>query len=80
MAEHDCIAQELTKKILKALAQTGQRGIISRGWGKLGSTGDDPLPPNVLVVDAVPHDYLFPRCAAVVHHGVLEQIVASLAV
>ncbi len=63
-------AQELTKKILKALAQTGQRAIILSGWGKLGAIDGHPMPPNVLVVDAVPHEYLLPRCAAVVHHGV----------
>ncbi|CAL8472198.1 g11740 [Coccomyxa elongata] len=61
--------QELTRKILKALAQTGQSAIISKGWGKLGTLPDEPTPPNVLVIDSVPHDYLFPRCAAVVHHG-----------
>lgn len=61
--------QELTRKILRALAQTGQRAIISKGWGKLGTLPDEPTPPNVLVIDSVPHDYLFPRCAAVVHHG-----------
>lgn len=64
--------QELTRKILKALAQTGQRAIISEGWGKLGTLPDEPTPPNVLVIDSVPHDYLFPRCAGVVHHG--EQV------
>jgi UDP:flavonoid glycosyltransferase YjiC (YdhE family) len=27
------------------------------------------VPDNVFVVDAVPHSWLFPRMAAVVHHG-----------
>lgn len=67
--------QELTQKILKALAQTGQRGIISKGWGKLGVLANEPIPPHVMVIDAVPHDYLFPRCAAVVHHGEHRDLV-----
>lgn len=29
----------------------------------------EAVPPGVLVVGEVPHDWLFPRCAAVVHHG-----------
>ena len=62
--------QALTKKIMKALASTGQRAIIQRGWAGLGVQDDDaPMPPNIHVIDSVPHDYLFPRCSAVVHHG-----------
>ena len=36
------------------------------GWGGLGK-GD--LPETVLRIDSVPHDWLFSRVAAVVHHG-----------
>jgi len=36
------------------------------GWGGLGK-GD--LPETILRVDSIPHDWLFPRVAAVVHHG-----------
>ena len=56
----------MTNLALAALAETGQRGILLRGWGGL-EPGD--LPPTVLMVDNVPHDWLFPRMAAVVHHG-----------
>jgi UDP:flavonoid glycosyltransferase YjiC (YdhE family) len=31
--------------------------------------GDARLPDNVLCIDATPHDWLFPRMAAVIHHG-----------
>lgn len=49
-------------------------GYLSRaavaGWGGLGVLeGGQAVPPGVLVVGEVPHDWLFPRCAAVVHHG-----------
>lgn len=62
-------AQDLTKHIFKALAHTGQRAIIGKGWAGLGKIKDEPTPPHVLLVDSVPHDWLFPRCSAVIHHG-----------
>ena len=52
--------------MLDALAQAGQRGLLLKGWG--GLTGRD-LPDNVFEIDAAPHDWLFPRMAAIVHHG-----------
>ena len=61
--------QDLTKHIFKALAQTGQRAIIGKGWAGLGKIKDEPTPTHVLLVDSVPHDWLFPRCSAVIHHG-----------
>ena len=56
----------LTRKVVEALDLTGQRGILLTGWG--GLDGDD-LPDHVFRIDAVPHDWLFPKMAAVVHHG-----------
>ncbi len=50
--------------VVDALRRAGRRGIVSAGWAGLEASGDD-----VLVVQDVPHDWLFPRCAAVVHHG-----------
>ncbi|OMP03860.1 UDP-glucuronosyl/UDP-glucosyltransferase [Corchorus capsularis] len=56
-----------TDIILKALKDTGQRGIIDRGWGDLGHFTE--VPENVFLLEECPHDWLFPQCAAVVHHG-----------
>ena len=39
--------------------------------------GEEP-PDNVLLVDAVPHDWLFPRCQAVIHHGGAGTTAAGL--
>jgi sterol 3beta-glucosyltransferase len=52
--------------VLAALAQSGQRGILATGWGGLGRLG---VPENVFVLQEAPHGWLFPRMAAVVHHG-----------
>jgi len=44
---------------------TGQRLIISKGWAELPEIGEN----DVLYVDDMPFEFLFPRLAAVVHHG-----------
>ena len=56
----------LTNTIFAALTEAGRRGIVSAGWGGLGNIAP---PDNVLMIDKCPHDWLFPRCAAICHHG-----------
>ena len=58
--------EQLASLILEALAKSGQRGLLLTGWGGLRT---ESVPDNVFVVDAAPHSWLFPRMAAVVHHG-----------
>ncbi|OVA01454.1 UDP-glucuronosyl/UDP-glucosyltransferase [Macleaya cordata] len=60
-------AKKTTDIILESLKDAGQRGIIGRGWGDLGIFPE--VPDNVFLLDDCPHDWLFPHCAAVVHHG-----------
>ena len=60
---------------LRALELSGQRGVLATGWG--GPTRQGTL-PNVFVVDDVPHLWLFPRLAAVVHHGGAGTTAAGL--
>ncbi|MCL4249908.1 MAG: glycosyltransferase [Anaerolineae bacterium] len=52
--------------VLQALDMSGQRGLILTGGGGLARGADSP---NVVYVDNVPHEWLFPRMAAVIHHG-----------
>ncbi len=73
MVDHE--QEEITQIIFNALQETKQRGILSGGWGGLGS-GDTP--DSILRIDAVPHDWLFPRMAAVVHHGGAGTTAAGL--
>jgi UDP:flavonoid glycosyltransferase YjiC (YdhE family) len=56
----------LTRLTLDALERAGQRGIIMPLRGGLSSLR---LPPNVFSFDFIPHDWLFPQMAAIVHHG-----------
>jgi sterol 3beta-glucosyltransferase len=61
--------------VLGALARTKQRAILQSGWGGLRA---DNVPENVFVTGSVPHSWLFPRVAAVVHHGGAGTTAAGL--
>ncbi|KAK9903642.1 hypothetical protein M0R45_001065 [Rubus argutus] len=52
--------KKTTDIILEALKDTGQRGIID----KVTEVSD-----SVFLLEDCPHDWLFPQCSAVVHHG-----------
>ncbi|HEX2593665.1 MAG TPA: glycosyltransferase [Rhizomicrobium sp.] len=52
--------------VLEAIDRTKFRAVISAGWGGLRPSN---LPDTVFAIDAVPHDWLFPKMAAIVHHG-----------
>jgi len=58
--------QELADLVLAAVRQAGRRAILLTGWG--GLTVPDSS-DDVLVVDEIRHDWLFPQMSAVVHHG-----------
>lgn len=59
-------AERLTAIVVAALERTGQRGVLQRSWGALGAGA----PPRMcLALDEVPHEWLFARMAALVHHG-----------
>jgi vancomycin aglycone glucosyltransferase len=51
--------------LLEAARAAGHRIVLSRGWAELASDGRD----DCIVIDDVDHRKLFPRCAAIVHHG-----------
>lgn len=66
---------QVTSLVLEALQQSGQRAVLIAGWGGLGGGA---LPPEVLCMDDVPHRWLFPQTAAVVHHGGAGTTAAGL--
>lgn len=68
--------EKMTQIIVEALEQTGQRGIINKGWGGLGNLSEPK--DYVYSLDNCPHDWLFLQCAAVVHHGGAGTTAAGL--
>lgn len=64
------------KVVTEALRAAKVRAVVATGWGGIQVDDTDP---NVFTVAHVPHDWLFPRTAAVVHHGGAGTTGAALA-
>jgi sterol 3beta-glucosyltransferase len=56
--------ERLHDVVAAAVGRAGVRAVVQSGWAGLAPAGDD-----ILLVGDVPHDWLFPRTAAVVHHA-----------
>lgn len=61
--------------VVEALQMVEQRGILLSGWAGLNKAD---LPNTIFRLDSVPHDWLFPQMAAVVHHGGAGTTAAGL--
>lgn len=68
-------ATKRTQIVIDAIQSAGIRAILSSGWSELDKTA---LPKSIFPVGSVPHDWLFPRVAAVVHHGGAGTTAAGL--
>ncbi len=68
--------EETADIVLQALARTDQRGVLYAGWGGLKR---EQLGEHVFMTDSIPHTWLFPRMAAVIHHGGVGTTAAGLA-
>jgi hypothetical protein len=68
----------MTKLVFDAVRKTGQRALVSKGWGGLG--GDElEKPDGVFMLGNCPHDWLFQRVSCVVHHGGAGTTAAGIA-
>jgi UDP:flavonoid glycosyltransferase YjiC (YdhE family) len=56
--------ERLNDIVAAAAKRAHVRAVVQAGWAELEATGDDTL-----LVGELPHDWLFPRTAAVVHHA-----------
>ena len=63
MASEDPAA--MSALVLEAVKRAGVRAVLLSGWGGLSEVARD----DVFATSEAPHDWLFPRMAAVVHHG-----------
>jgi UDP:flavonoid glycosyltransferase YjiC (YdhE family) len=64
-----------TRLVLRALELAGQRGVLLTGYGAVARLNTSA---SVFYVNDVPHSWLFPRMAAVVHHGGAGTTAAGL--
>lgn len=63
------------RTVVEAVRLAGVRAVLISGWGGIDTGADH----RVLAVDHVPHDWLFPRMSANVHHGGGGTSAAALA-
>ncbi|MCT9092343.1 glycosyltransferase [Streptomyces sp. ASQP_92] len=66
-------AERLSALLADALRRAKVRGIVQAGWSGLRVESDD-----VITVQEVPHAWLFPKTAAVVHHAGAGTTAAAL--
>jgi sterol 3beta-glucosyltransferase/vancomycin aglycone glucosyltransferase len=66
MLADDPEPREITALLVEAAWLAGCRAVVQSNWDEMGTI---PLHPDVFPVTRAPHDRVFPRCAAVVHHG-----------
>lgn len=62
----DSKPQATTHLMMEAVQRSGKRAVILTGWAGLGA---EDVPANIHMLKYAPHSWLFPRMAAVVHHG-----------
>jgi UDP:flavonoid glycosyltransferase YjiC (YdhE family) len=73
MVDHE--KEKITELVFEAIELAGQRAILLGGWSDLGA---GHLPDHIFRIDFAPHDWLFPRMRAVVHHGGAGTTAAGL--
>ncbi|MEH6377919.1 glycosyltransferase [Streptomyces sp. KLMMK] len=69
--------RRLSAVCTEALRKAGVRGVVQAGWSGL-EAGSDDTRDDILTVGEVSHRWLFPRTAAVVHHGGCGTTAAGL--
>jgi sterol 3beta-glucosyltransferase len=70
------LAAQTTELVIKALKSSGQRGVLATGW--VGMAKVERIPEGIFILESAPHTWLFPRMAAVIHHGGAGTTAAGL--
>ncbi|HEY9854924.1 MAG TPA: glycosyltransferase [Stenomitos sp.] len=60
------VAEGVSRTLIEAVRATGHRAIVSQGWAELGVIDDAS---DCLAIGEVNQQALFPRVAAILHHG-----------
>lgn len=79
----------LSTLAIRSLQLAGVKGVLLGGWAGLtrdaldtstdeGQDLHDWAAENVFEIESCPHDWLFPQCAAVVHHGGAGTLAAGI--
>ncbi|KJX94185.1 hypothetical protein TI39_contig4211g00019 [Zymoseptoria brevis] len=66
----------MTQLIFETARLTGQRILLAKGWGGIGS---NTVPADMFMLDNVPHDWLLQHVSCVVHHSGTGPTAAGIA-
>ena len=69
-------AAQATELVVSALKRSGQRGILATGWQGMSKT--DNAGNDIFILESASHSWLFPKMAAVIHHGGAGTTAAGL--
>jgi sterol 3beta-glucosyltransferase len=67
-----------TRLVVEAVRRAGVRAVIAAGWGGLSVEVGRAVSDRLHLIDGASHGWLFPRVAAVVHHGGAGTTAAGL--
>jgi sterol 3beta-glucosyltransferase len=67
--------EQVTRIVIDAVRECGRRAVLLSGWAGIG---DAKLGDSIYRLEAAPHEWLYPRVAAAVHHGGAGSTAASL--
>jgi sterol 3beta-glucosyltransferase len=65
----------ITQTVIKAVKESGRRAVLLSGWAGIGNEEKDN---QIYRLEAAPHEWLYPRMSAVVHHGGAGSTASSL--
>jgi UDP:flavonoid glycosyltransferase YjiC (YdhE family) len=67
--------EEVTRMVIEAVRRSGRRAVLLSGWAGIGNAEPDD---SIYRLEAAPHEWLYPRTAAAVHHGGAGSTASSL--
>ena len=67
--------EHMTGIVTGAVRECGRRAVLLSGWAGIGNA---ELGERIYRLESAPHEWLYPRVAAVVHHGGAGSTAASL--
>jgi len=67
--------ERITRIVVNAVRESGRRAVLLSGWAGIGNSD---LGDNLYALEAAPHEWLYPRVAAAVHHGGAGTTAASI--
>jgi len=67
--------EQVTRIVIDGVRESGRRAVLLSGWAGIGNV---ELGDSIYRLEAAPHEWLYPRVAAAVHHGGAGSTAASL--